>query len=65
VSSAVNTIVLAYAGASRPLLLLIAASNGPIGKAADRRRLHGLTPDENTAPIVRRIYTKFLAGNGL
>jgi uncharacterized membrane protein len=31
VASAVNTIVLAYAGASLPLLLLIAAANEPIG----------------------------------
>jgi site-specific DNA recombinase len=35
------------------------------GKAADGRRLRGLTPDANTAPIVRRIYTEFLAGNGI
>ena len=34
-------------------------------KAADGRRLHGLVPDDNTAPIVGRIYTEFLAGNGL
>jgi site-specific DNA recombinase len=34
-------------------------------KAADGRRLHGLVPDENTAPLVRRIYAEFLAGNGL
>ncbi len=34
-------------------------------KAADGRRLHGLAPDDNTAPIVRRIYSEFLAGNGL
>src|SRR5690349_18989734 len=34
-------------------------------KAADGRRLHGLTPDEMTAPVVRRIYREFLAGNGL
>jgi uncharacterized membrane protein len=31
VASAVNTIVLAYAGTSLPLLLLIAANNGPVG----------------------------------
>jgi uncharacterized membrane protein len=31
VGSAVNTIVLAYAGASLPVLLLIAASSEPIG----------------------------------
>jgi site-specific DNA recombinase len=34
-------------------------------KAADGRRLHGLTPDDITAPVVRRIYREFLAGNGL
>ncbi len=34
-------------------------------KAADGRRLHGLVPDDNTAPVVRRIYSEFLAGNGL
>ena len=34
-------------------------------KAADGRRLRGLVPDDNTAPIVGRIYTEFLAGNGL
>jgi site-specific DNA recombinase len=34
-------------------------------KAADGRRLHGLVPDGDTAPIVRRIYAEFLAGNGL
>ena len=34
-------------------------------KAADGRRLHGLTPDQITAPVVRRIYREFLAGNGL
>jgi site-specific DNA recombinase len=34
-------------------------------KAADGRRLHGLIPDTNTAPVVQRIYTEFLAGNGL
>jgi uncharacterized membrane protein len=32
VASAVNTIVLAYAGASLPLLLLIAVSNQPVGQ---------------------------------
>jgi uncharacterized membrane protein len=31
VAAAVNTIVLAYAGTSLPLLLLIAANNGPVG----------------------------------
>lgn len=34
-------------------------------KAADGRRLHGLVPDEITAPVVSRIYREFLAGNGL
>jgi hypothetical protein len=34
-------------------------------KASDGRRLHGLTPDPHTAPIVIRIFTEFLAGNGL
>ncbi|MEV6851281.1 YibE/F family protein [Actinoplanes sp. NPDC051411] len=31
VAAAVNTIILAYAGTSLPLLLLIAANNGPVG----------------------------------
>jgi hypothetical protein len=35
------------------------------GKAADGRRLHGLAPDANTAPVVARIFTEFLAGNGI
>ncbi|MEV1286134.1 recombinase family protein [Micromonospora sp. NPDC049679] len=34
-------------------------------KAADGRCLKGLTPGDETAPIVRRIFTEFLAGNGL
>ncbi len=34
-------------------------------KAADGRRLHALTPDETAAPVVRRIFAEFLAGNGL
>jgi site-specific DNA recombinase len=35
------------------------------GKAADGKRLHGLVLDDTTAPIVVRIFTEFLAGNGL
>ncbi len=35
------------------------------GKAADGRRLHRLEPDPLTAPVVRRIYTEFLAGAGI
>ncbi|MGC4864625.1 recombinase family protein [Micromonospora sp. DT53] len=34
-------------------------------KAADGKHLKGLTPDEQTAPIVRRIFAEFLAGIGL
>ncbi|WP_433493692.1 recombinase family protein [Micromonospora sp. CA-248089] len=34
-------------------------------KAADGKRLRGLTPDPQTAPIVRRIFHEFLAGSGL
>jgi site-specific DNA recombinase len=34
-------------------------------KAADGKRLHGLAPDDTTAPTVVRIFTEFLAGNGL
>ena len=34
-------------------------------KAADGRRMHGLVPDKITAPVVRRIYHEFLAGNGV
>ena len=35
------------------------------GKAAQGTRLHGLTPDPQTAPVVQRIYQRFLAGHGL
>ncbi|WP_218896237.1 recombinase family protein [Micromonospora purpureochromogenes] len=34
-------------------------------KAADGKRLRGLTPDDQTAPVVRRIFDEFLAGDGL
>jgi DNA invertase Pin-like site-specific DNA recombinase len=34
-------------------------------KAADGKRLHGLTPDPQTAPVVRRIFRDFLNGNGI
>ncbi|MEU5902855.1 DDE-type integrase/transposase/recombinase [Micromonospora sp. NPDC047467] len=34
-------------------------------KAADGKRLKGLTPDEQTEPIVGRIFTEFLTGLGL
>ena len=34
-------------------------------KAADGRRLHRLEPDPLTAPVVRRIYAEYLAGNGI
>ncbi len=34
-------------------------------KAAEGRRLHVLAVDEVTAPIVRRIFTEFLAGTGI
>ncbi|SCL24699.1 recombinase family protein [Micromonospora inyonensis] len=34
-------------------------------KAADGKRLRALTPDPDTAPIVRRIFDEFLAGYGL
>ena len=34
-------------------------------KANDGRRLHRLEPDPMTAPIVRRIFTEFVAGKGL
>ena len=33
-------------------------------KAADGKRLHGLTPDPQTAPVVQRIFRDFLNGNG-
>lgn len=35
------------------------------GKAAEGRRLHGLTPDPVTAPVVQRIFAEYLAGAGL
>jgi site-specific DNA recombinase len=34
-------------------------------KAADGRRLRGLTPDPAAANVVRRIFDEFLAGNGI
>ncbi len=34
-------------------------------KAADGKRLHGLTPDPATAPVVTRIFAEYLAGYGL
>jgi site-specific DNA recombinase len=34
-------------------------------KAADGKRLHALAPDPNTAHVVRRIFTEYLAGRGL
>jgi len=34
-------------------------------KAADGRRLHRLEADPLTAPVVRRIYAEYLAGNGI
>lgn len=34
-------------------------------KAADGRRLHGLGPDEVTAPVVTRIFEEFLGGRGI
>ncbi|HZM77263.1 MAG TPA: recombinase family protein [Candidatus Limnocylindrales bacterium] len=34
-------------------------------KAADGKRLHGLTPDPQTAPVVMRIFRDFLNGNGI
>ncbi|GIJ29107.1 putative recombinase [Micromonospora qiuiae] len=34
-------------------------------KAADGKRLRGLFPDAETAPIVRRIFEEFLAGYGI
>lgn len=34
-------------------------------KAADGKRLHGLTPDPHSAPVVQRIFADFLAGNGI
>ncbi|WP_220479591.1 recombinase family protein [Halosaccharopolyspora lacisalsi] len=35
------------------------------GKAADGKRLHTLTPDPDTAPVVQRIFAEYLAGAGL
>jgi DNA invertase Pin-like site-specific DNA recombinase len=35
------------------------------GKAALGQRLHRLEPDETAAPIVRRIFSEYLAGTGL
>ncbi|WP_051107042.1 recombinase family protein [Salinispora arenicola] len=34
-------------------------------KAAQGKRLHGLTPDPQTAPMVRRIFAMYLAGYGM
>jgi DNA invertase Pin-like site-specific DNA recombinase len=34
-------------------------------KAADGKRLHGLTPDPQTRPIVHRIFAMYLAGYGM
>ncbi|MBM2620475.1 recombinase family protein [Actinoplanes sp. LDG1-06] len=34
-------------------------------KAADGRRLRGLAPEPSTAPIVRRIFADYIAGNGI
>ncbi|MEV0724326.1 recombinase family protein [Micromonospora purpureochromogenes] len=38
---------------------------GTENQAADGKRLRGLTPDDQTAPVVRRIFDEFLAGDGL
>ncbi|WP_222623364.1 recombinase family protein [Streptomyces armeniacus] len=35
------------------------------GKAAEGRRLHGLEPDPDTAPVVVRIFNEFLCGYGI
>jgi site-specific DNA recombinase len=35
------------------------------GKAAEGRRLHVLEPHPETAPVVRRIFTEYLAGAGI
>ena len=35
------------------------------GKAADGKRLYGLEPDPDTAPVVVRIFTEFLSGLGI
>jgi site-specific DNA recombinase len=34
-------------------------------KAADGRRLHGLSPHPDTAPVVRRIFDLYLGGHGI
>jgi site-specific DNA recombinase len=34
-------------------------------KAAEGKRLHGLAPDPQTAPVVQRIFDMFLAGHGI
>lgn len=34
-------------------------------KAADGKRLHRLEPDPATAPVVRRIFTEYVAGRGI
>ena len=34
-------------------------------KAADGKRLHGLAPDPNTAPVVARIFREYLGGYGI
>src|SRR6266511_3313669 len=34
-------------------------------KAAEGKRLHGLTPDPQTAPVVGRIFAMYLAGYGI
>src|SRR5712691_2938370 len=34
-------------------------------KAADGRRLHALAPDPQTADVIRRIFTDYLAGKGV
>jgi hypothetical protein len=34
-------------------------------KAAQGKRLRGLTPDPQTAPVVQRIFGMYLAGNGI
>jgi len=35
------------------------------GKAADGGRLHGLTPDPQTAPVVQRVFAMYLGGYGM
>jgi site-specific DNA recombinase len=34
-------------------------------KAAEGKRLHGLTPDPQTAPVVQHIFARYLAGYGM